>query len=205
MFGTFENTMTMTRGQQLHFTPHQRPDGDGRRDTSQCEHADSPASPEERAAGSRHDRKPRLLVVDDDTAIRETLRALLEEEGYTVAEAADGHAALRRLRATRSPCVVLLDMMMPQLDGAGVLREVALDPHLAHRCAFIVMTADTQTIFLRHGRLLTLLDAPVLRKPFDLDELLSTVEQAANQFGPARARVTAPLPDVDDERTESSG
>ena len=197
--------MTMTRGQQLQFTPRQRGDSTSGRDERSDEAAASPATPEGRAAEVSRVTKPRLLIVDDDTAIRETLRALLEDEGYSVSEASDGAVALRRLRQTQQPRVVLLDMMMPHVDGATVLREVALDPSVAHRCAFIIMTANTQTVFLRHGRLLTLLDAPVLRKPFDVDELLMAVEQAANQLGSAHARVTSPLPELDDERTEYSG
>lgn len=195
----------MTRGQQLQFTPRQRGTSTSGRDERSSESAESPASPEIRAAEVSRDTKPRLLVVDDDTAIRETLRALLEDEGYSVSEAADGAVALRRLRQSPQPHVVLLDMMMPRVDGATVLREAALDPSVARRCAFIIMTADTQTVFLRHGRLLTLLDAPVLHKPFDVDELLMAVEQAATQLGSPHARVTSPLPDIDDERTEYSG
>src|SRR5260221_5663693 len=62
-----------------------------------------------------------ILVVDDDDAIRETLRFALEDAGYQVSEAAEGMAALRLLRATRDRMWVLLDLMMPGLDGAGEL------------------------------------------------------------------------------------
>jgi CheY-like chemotaxis protein len=62
-----------------------------------------------------------VLVVDDDVAIRHALRLLLEDEGLAVAEAADGRAALAILRAASDHYVVLLDQMMPQLDGFGVL------------------------------------------------------------------------------------
>src|SRR6516165_4584281 len=58
-----------------------------------------------------------VLVVDDDDAIRETLRSVLEDAGYTVVEDHDGLAAVQRLRRSRTPMVVLLDLMMPGLDG----------------------------------------------------------------------------------------
>jgi CheY-like chemotaxis protein len=57
-----------------------------------------------------------VLVVDDDAEVRELLRRTLEAEGYAVVEADDGRAALERLRAIR-PSVVLLDLMMPDMDG----------------------------------------------------------------------------------------
>ncbi|HEY7358104.1 MAG TPA: response regulator, partial [Ktedonobacterales bacterium] len=63
-----------------------------------------------------------ILIVDDDSAIRDTLREALEDEGYEVAEAADGIAGLERLRASQENMVVLLDQLMPKLDGVGVLR-----------------------------------------------------------------------------------
>src|SRR5262245_58413653 len=56
----------------------------------------------------------RVLLVDDDQAIRETLRFALEDAGYQVLEAADGIAALQALRATPTGMVVLLDLMMPK-------------------------------------------------------------------------------------------
>lgn len=120
-----------------------------------------------------------MLVVDDDAAIRETLRYLLEDDGYGVDEAADGFAALQCLREDGGLYVVLLDMMMPQLDGAGVLRELAEDRPLAARCACILLTADTRVLPLRVRQLLAQLDAGLVRKPFDIDELSAAVERAA--------------------------
>ncbi|HQN40140.1 MAG TPA: response regulator, partial [Thermoanaerobaculia bacterium] len=62
-----------------------------------------------------------VLVVDDEKAIRDSLRMILEFEDYRVDEAADGDAALRRV-AERLPDAVLLDIKMPGLDGLAVLR-----------------------------------------------------------------------------------
>lgn len=158
-------------------------------------------------AGRREDAQPRVLIVDDDVAIRETVRFLLEDIGYEVSEAPDGMAALRRMREGIGTLVVLLDMMMPRMDGASVLRTVADDPRLARRCAFIVTTADMGTVSLPVKRLLDRLDVPVVYKPFDIYDLLVVVEQAMGRLVCTRARSTSPLSSLDDDDglVESSG
>ena len=65
----------------------------------------------------------RVLVVDDEPHIRAVLRGYLEADGFAVSEAADGEAALRRLRED-APDLVLLDVMMPGIDGLEVLRQL---------------------------------------------------------------------------------
>jgi CheY-like chemotaxis protein len=69
----------------------------------------------------RHDRP--VLVVDDDPSVRHLFRRLLEPEGYVVAEAENGRAALERLRDV-SPSVILLDLMMPEMDGFDFAAEL---------------------------------------------------------------------------------
>lgn len=123
-----------------------------------------------------------VLLVDDDQAIRETLRLVLEDAGYQVLEASDGIAALQALRDAPNGMVVLLDLMMPKLDGAGVLGAVAGDRRLAKRHTFILTTATHQTLSLAFVNLLTNLAVPVVRKPFELDELLTIVERAAQRL-----------------------
>ena len=123
-------------------------------------------------------RTQRVLVVDDDDQIRETARDTLEEDGYRVTLARDGAEALSILRATRERLVVLLDLRMPGLDGAGVLGVVAGDRALARQHAFVLMTADSRTMTLAFASLLTQLEVPVLKKPWDLDELLASVAEA---------------------------
>lgn len=61
--------------------------------------------------------RPIILVVDDDAAIRDSLRVLLTEEGYGVETAVDGQDALERLDAMEPPCLILLDLKMPRMDG----------------------------------------------------------------------------------------
>ena len=71
-----------------------------------------------------------VLVVDDDKPVRDALRELLETEGHQVAEAVNGAAALSRLRSGLRPCVILLDLMMPVMDGWDFRSEQLRDSQL---------------------------------------------------------------------------
>jgi two-component system chemotaxis response regulator CheY len=120
-----------------------------------------------------------VLVVDDDQDIRETIRFLLEDAGHEVFEAQDGLEALKLLQASPHPMVVLLDFMMPRLDGAGVLGTVAGDRYLASCHRYILMTAVQWSLPQALNSLLKDLAVPVLFKPLDIDQLLDAVDQAA--------------------------
>ncbi|GEM_PF-1077811 len=124
----------------------------------------------------------RVLVVDDDEAIRETLRLILEEEGFCVDEAHDGKQALEQLYAATTPYVVLLDLMMPQLSGMGVLSIIADEPCLVRRHAILLVTAGSATASSFPGDLLNHLQIPLIRKPFDIDSLILTIEEAAERI-----------------------
>lgn len=130
------------------------------------------------ARENRHvrDNTEQVLVVDDDRDIREVLRYTLEDAGYRVFEASDGLEALKILHATSHPLVVLLDRMMPRLDGPGVLRAVLEDPVLAaHR--YLLVTAYYQSLPPTLRDLLQQLSVPVVPKPFDIDDLVEMVHQ----------------------------
>lgn len=120
-----------------------------------------------------------VLVVDDDEGIRETMRFALEDANHIVHEAIDGVAALDALRKSKLPMVVLLDLMMPGLDGAGVLGAVSGDRRLTTQFAYILVTANSKTLPLAFVNLLTNLEVPLLSKPFEIDVLLDTVDRAA--------------------------
>jgi CheY-like chemotaxis protein len=81
-----------------------------------------------------------IMVVDDDPAVREIVGEILSEEGYEVIELANGRAALDCLRSGARPDLILLDLMMPVLDGWHFRREQLLDPTLA-RIPVVAMTA----------------------------------------------------------------
>lgn len=116
-----------------------------------------------------------VLIVDDDISIRESLRYLLEDAGYAVVEAQDGLEALAYLRRAPEQVIVLLDLMMPRLDGAGLLGAVAGDSRRLSRHRYILMTAGHQTLSLAFAHMLTDLAVPVVYKPFDIDKLLEVI------------------------------
>jgi CheY-like chemotaxis protein len=124
----------------------------------------------------------RVLIVDDDEEIRATLRILFEDEGYDVFEAPDGLAALHMLRAVPYPLVVLSNHNMPRLDGPGLFSFVTEDPELARRHAYAYMTAGNRVIPPPLARQLEALSVPVLRKPFDIEDLIAVVEDASRRL-----------------------
>lgn len=113
----------------------------------------------------------RILVVDDDPDIRLLLRLELSAEGHEIVEAGDGQQALD-LHADSSPDLLLLDMMMPVLDGWGVLR--ALDP--ASAAPVVVITALASEADRHVVELLELGAIDVISKPFDPGWLVRLVD-----------------------------
>jgi len=111
-----------------------------------------------------------VLVVDDDGATREVLTLILEAAGYEVSCAANGREALDRLRRGARPGLILLDLMMPVLDGWGFRREQQRDPALAS-IPVVVVSAEAD---LRR-RADSLAVAAYLEKPVEIDRLLETV------------------------------
>jgi len=82
-----------------------------------------------------------VLLVEDDVDVRESIRAILEDEGFAVALAANGRDALTYLRCSDPPHVVVLDLMMPIMDGYQFLSERARDGRLA-TVPVVVLSAD---------------------------------------------------------------
>ena len=115
----------------------------------------------------------RLLLVEDDPAILHPLRDLLELEGYSVVTAQDGIEALARLRTER-PALIILDLMMPNMDGWEFRSRQLSDPSLA-TVPVVVLTADPRA----HEDSKPLGNAIILRKPFDTNELLQIVREHA--------------------------
>jgi len=82
-----------------------------------------------------------VLVVDDHDIIRESLADLLSDEGYRVVTAVDGAEALDKLRQPPRPCLILLDLMMPVINGQQFYEQKQLDPVLSS-IPVVVMSAD---------------------------------------------------------------
>jgi CheY-like chemotaxis protein len=110
-------------------------------------------------------------VVDDDDDIREGLRELLEDEGYTVRTAADGREALEQMTAHR-PCVLLLDLMMPKMNGWQVVQEMRARKLEVPVCVVTAMRQNAPEDVLC-----------VLPKPVDIARLLSVVGGCAAKAG----------------------
>jgi two-component system response regulator MprA len=110
----------------------------------------------------------RVLVVDDERAVRDSLRRALELEGYDVELAADGEEALERLAQNGEPDAVVLDILMPKMDGLEVCRRLRRE---GHHLPVLMLTARDEVENRVAG-----LDAGAddyVTKPFALEELLA--------------------------------
>jgi CheY-like chemotaxis protein len=119
-----------------------------------------------------------VLVVDDDRNLRRLVAVALEAEGYDVLKAQNGIEALNVMCTTMQPLVVLLDLQMPQLGGAGVLGAVTADKRLTTRNRYMLMTGNSRNLPVALANLLVSLRVPVLAKPFKVDQLLEMVAQS---------------------------
>jgi CheY-like chemotaxis protein len=109
----------------------------------------------------------RVLVVEDDDVIRESMSELLALEGFDVIAAANGREALELVRAGWRPCAVLLDLFMPVMDGWQFLAEIERDRELADLPITIVSAAGDRLSGVGGRR--------ILRKPVSLHRLLAAV------------------------------
>jgi CheY-like chemotaxis protein len=123
-----------------------------------------------------------VLVIEDDTDIRDSVRVLLEMEEYPVLEAQDGAAGLRLLAGSPTPLIVLVDYMMPRMDGLQMLREVAKDRRLAGRNTYVLVTANYDRLPAGDADLLASLGVGRVKKPFDICALLDVVERACREL-----------------------
>jgi CheY-like chemotaxis protein len=112
-----------------------------------------------------------VLVVDDDPLGREWLSELLDTKGYSVLEAENGKTALEVLRKTpHLPCLIMLDLAMPVMDGREFLKLRAVDPIL-RKIPVVVVSGNIPS-----GEPLVGIDA-YLRKPVKVDRLIEIIEQ----------------------------
>ncbi len=113
-----------------------------------------------------------ILVVEDDDDSRDILSTFLEAKGYPVMVAKNGHEALDRLRNLAAPCLILLDLRMPVMDGWAFRRVLLADPVLA-TIPVVVVSAVHNVEQAVSGLGVT----GCVQKPFDLEALLRTVER----------------------------
>ena len=114
----------------------------------------------------------KILLVEDDFVLAETLSLILCAEGYMVAVASNGQEALQRLRDLEPPCLILLDLMLPVLNGAEFHTLQQTDPRLAAIPTVVLSAAsDAETQALALGAV------ACLQKPVETARLLSIVKQ----------------------------
>jgi CheY-like chemotaxis protein len=111
-----------------------------------------------------------VMVVDDHGDIRETLAMILEDAGFDVVTAADGRDALRQLHDGPRPQLILLDLMMPNMDGWEFRRRQEADTDLS--AIPVVLLSGVNDV---HRQVLPLHADGYLRKPFDIDTMLEVV------------------------------
>lgn len=111
-----------------------------------------------------------VLVVDDDDDIRDSLSEVLEDEGYAVRAASNGIEALADLRSEDRPCVILIDLMMPVMDGYELRAELLRDPDLAPIPVVVISARGS----IDHKQVAP---ADILRKPIELSKLLDTIDR----------------------------
>jgi len=111
------------------------------------------------------------LVVDDDVCVRSLLSELLVEEGFDVNQASNGFSGLRLATETH-PHVILLDLMLPEVSGVDVLRELRQNQS-TRDAAIVIVSGNTEVLSARQ-----VADADaVVAKPFDINTLIGTVHQ----------------------------
>ena len=125
-------------------------------------------------APAHSDTRPVVLIVDDDAGIRDALRFALDES-YAVLDAPHGRSALDIVRTERVD-LVLLDILMPEVDGLEILQELkALEPDLPVIMLTAVKTVRTTVAAMKLGA------SDYVTKPFQEDELLAAIRQALEQ------------------------
>ena len=120
---------------------------------------------------------PRILLVEDDAAIREALDEVLADLGYEVVSAPDGRGGLQLAAQQAEPCPILLDWRMPVLDGPECLARLRELPR-GKEFPVILSTADRAATDLTIGGDQV---AAILSKPFDLDSLLAALRSASTR------------------------
>ncbi len=129
-----------------------------------------------------HDSKSCVMVVDDERDLCETVQIALQLEGYDVVTSTDGAEALARLRGGFHPCLILLDIMMPRMNGLQFREEQMQDPVLREIPVF-VLTGGGDAVLSK----VATLGLKALRKPIQLELLLGVVERFCRPSGGARA------------------
>lgn len=127
--------------------------------------------------------KPRILIVDDEADLVSVLRMGLEIEGFDVMSASDGEEGLRRAREDR-PDLMVLDLMLPKMDGYKVCRALKFDERFKSMPIFILSARSGE----QDRRLALDMGADAfVTKPYDMAELVSRIRHRLETLGRSRA------------------
>jgi CheY-like chemotaxis protein len=132
------------------------------------------------AGGGKTAAKPTvtsILIVEDDRDVSQIIKDVIEAQGYRAITVTNGRDALGVLEEER-PALMLIDLFMPVMSGAELLKAIKRNPQLADIPRVIMTAANDQMIGVRE-------DLPVLYKPVDFEALTRLLQQFC---GPARAR-----------------
>jgi two-component system alkaline phosphatase synthesis response regulator PhoP len=127
------------------------------------------------------DRQPYILIVDDDPDIREGILMILETQPYRLGTACDGKKCMEMI-ASEPPDLLILDLLMPRMDGWGVIREMRSEPRYADIPIMILTTvvedASRRRYELETGMAMQVQD--YVQKPAKPDDLIHRIERLLN-------------------------
>jgi two-component system chemotaxis response regulator CheY len=129
----------------------------------------------EMEVATENHRTKNVMIVDDDNDIRDAISQILEYEGYNVLQASNGQEGIERLRQQDRPSLILLDLMMPVMNGWQFQSELQNQPDLS-KIPVIILSADGNIQQKSEG----IGVAGYLKKPIQLDTLLDTVKRYCN-------------------------
>lgn len=115
-----------------------------------------------------------ILVIEDNNDIRETVEDVLRTEGYNVYGVSNGREALLALKKIQGPTLLLLDMMMPLMNGWEFLEAQKTDAKFANLPVVVVSALDAEHALIKDSEVVNA--RAYIRKPIDLDALMSVVQ-----------------------------
>ncbi len=123
-----------------------------------------------------------IIIIDDEENIRSAVKLILEDEGFHVIEAEDGVAGLAAIMKSETPSIVLLDILMPRMTGNTVIRELANNPKILQKHAYIVITATLRRIEPDVVKLMKQFNIHAMQKPLEVIKLLSMIQICLEQL-----------------------
>jgi CheY-like chemotaxis protein len=122
-----------------------------------------------------------ILIVDDEPLIRDALARIIDVMGHRSCWADNGHGALRLLR-DEQPALMILDMLLPGLDGWGVLRQKTMDPAIRHIPVILLSALTTEAIHVQSRAIDEALAGAllILGKPIEIGVLKRAIESLAS-------------------------